>query len=251
MSKHNRKPEDDGISKGEARINPEIEIPAWVSAPEGSAGDIRDKPMDKPGEKQGTEAPIEVELANWIKKSGELEAKAADLNDQYLRKAADFENFRKRMNKEKQDLMEFANQNLLLDLLPVIDDFERAIKSAETSKDFTSFLEGVKMIEKQLSTMLENKWGLKRFDSDGEPFDPNRHEAIQMEKLAGISEAVVKDDYLKGYLLKERVLRFAKVKVLMPEGENAEAPGAVSESASESAAEAGELRTHGSEPTGQ
>ena len=230
MSKHNRKPEENGNSKGESRINPEIEIPAWVSPPEAGAGESREKPGEKPAEQEcpGTETPIEVELANWIKKSGELEAKAAELNDQYLRKAADFENFRKRMNKEKQDLVEFANQNLLLDLLPVIDDFERAIKSAETSKDFASFFEGVKMIEKQLSTMLENKWGLKRFDSEGQIFDPNRHEAIQMEKSAGVSEAVVKDDYLKGYFLKERVLRFAKVKVLMPEGVNADAPAAVS-----------------------
>ena len=147
----------------------------------------------------------------------ELETKYAELNDQYLRKAADFENFRKRMNKEKQEIVEFSNQNLLLDLLPVIDDFERAVKSAKTSQDFASFYEGITMIEKRLSTELENKWGLKRFDSEGQPFDPNRHEALQMEKAAGIQETIVKDDFVKGYLLRERVIRFAKVKVLVPE----------------------------------
>jgi len=152
----------------------------------------------------------------WEQKCAELEAKLADLNDQYLRKAADFENFRKRMNREKLELTEFANQNLLLDLLPVIDDFERAIKSAETSQDFASFYEGITMIEKQLTGQLESKWGLKRFESEGEPFDPNRHEALQVEKAAGITDSIVKEDYLKGYLLKDRVLRFAKVKVLMP-----------------------------------
>ena len=156
----------------------------------------------------------------------DLEAKLADAKDQYLRKAADFENFRKRMNREKQELAEFANQNLLLDLLPVIDDFERAIKSAETcsslksSKEFSTFFEGVVMIEKRLSTQLESKWGLKRFDSEGKPFDPNLHEAIQMEKSAEISEALVKEDYEKGYLLNDRVIRFAKVKVMMPEEGN-------------------------------
>ena len=154
----------------------------------------------------------------WEQKYAELEIKLAEANDQYLRKAADFENFRKRMNREKQELSDFANQNLLLDLLPVIDDFERAIKSAETSQDFASFYEGIKMIEKRLTTQLENKWALKRFDSTGEPFDPNRHEALQMEKAAGIAEPVVKEDYEKGYLLKDRVIRFAKVKVLMPDG---------------------------------
>jgi len=162
-------------------------------------------------------APVD-ELTACKQKCADLEAKIAELNDQYLRKAADFENFRKRMNREKQELTDFANQNLILDLLPVIDDFERAIKSAETSKDFPSFYEGIMMIEKRLTTDLENKWGLKRFNSEGELFDPNRHEALQMEKTAGISEAVVKDDYVKGYLLKDRVIRFAKVKVLVPEG---------------------------------
>ena len=162
------------------------------------------------------EAPS-AEKASPEQKHADLETKLAELNDQYLRKAADFENFRKRMNKEKQELVDFSNQNLLLDLLPVIDDFERAIKSAQTSQDFTSFYEGIIMIEKRLITDLENKWGLKRFDSEGQPFDPNRHEALQMEKAAGIQEAVVKDDFVKGYLLKDRVIRFAKVKVLVPE----------------------------------
>ena len=163
------------------------------------------------------QAALEAELADQLKKSAELEIKLAELNDQYLRKAADFENFRKRVNREKQELTEFANQNLLLDLLPVIDDFERAIKSAESSRDFTSFYDGIIMIEKGLTVMLENKWGLKRFNSAGELFDPNRHEAIQMEKSADAAEAVVKEDFLKGYTLKDRVIRFAKVKVLMPE----------------------------------
>ena len=154
-------------------------------------------------------------------KIAELEAKLAELNDQLLRKAADFENYRKRMAREKQEMVDFSNQSLLLDLLPVIDDFGRAIKSAETSKDFASFYEGVIMIEKRLTSQLENKWGLKGFDSIGEPFDPNRHEALQVEKTGEITEPVVKEDYERGYLLKDRVIRFAKVKVLMPENEDA------------------------------
>jgi len=186
-----------------------------------------DKPASEDKDPKTSEAKIaalEDELAGWVQKSGELEAKVADLNDQYLRKAADFENFRKRMNREKQEISDYANQNLILDLLPVIDDFERAIKSAETSKNFNSFFEGVTMIEKQLSTQLENKWGLKRFDSEGELFDPNRHEALQMVKSADVTDPTVKEDYVKGYMLKERVIRFAKVKVAMPEDGDSTAP---------------------------
>jgi len=81
------------------------------------------------------------------------------------------------------------------------------------------------MIEKRLYTDLENKWGLKRFDSAGQPFDPNRHEALQVEKAAGIQEPVVKEDYVKGYMLKDKVIRFAKVKVLMPEDDAPSAEG--------------------------
>ena len=186
------------------------------------AGEGQDCPQGDLPEKNEKEAtaeaqPESMELLPIEQKYAELEVKFAELNDQYLRKAADFENFRKRMSREKQEIVEFSNQSLILDLLPVIDDFERAIKSAKTSQDFASFYEGIIMIEKRLSTELENKWGLKRFDSEGQPFDPNRHEALQMEKEAGITEAVVKDDFVKGYFLKDRVIRFAKVKVLVPD----------------------------------
>ncbi|MDR0527495.1 MAG: nucleotide exchange factor GrpE [Spirochaetaceae bacterium] len=154
-------------------------------------------------------------------KIAELTAKCAELSEQYLRKVADFENFRKRMQKEKQEAIDFANQNLLLDIIPVLDDFERAFKavddSSKTATDFTAFRDGVKMIEQRLNQTLENKWGLKRFDSKDAPFDPVRHEAVMMEKSSDIKEAVVQEDFMKGYMLKERIIRTAKVKVLMPE----------------------------------
>jgi molecular chaperone GrpE len=158
-------------------------------------------------------------------KIAELETQLAETRDQLLRKAADFENFRKRMNQEKQNAIEFANQSLLLDIIPVIDDFERAIQSGEKAADLNAFIEGVKMIEKRLTGQLESKWGLKRFNSAGEPFDPNKHEALMMEKSPDVTEAVVQEDLVKGYMLKDRVIRPAKVKVLMPEA----TPSAASE----------------------
>ncbi|MDR2209923.1 MAG: nucleotide exchange factor GrpE [Spirochaetaceae bacterium] len=181
-----------------------------------------------PPETGGGEEPGEGPLSPEEKNAG-LEAKLAEATDQYLRKAAEFENFRKRMNQEKQNAIDFANQSLLLDLISVIDDFERAIKAAETQREeagddgeriaasYNSLLEGIGMIEKNLVTMLENKWGLKRFDSAGEGFDPNRHEAIMMEKSADVQDPVVTEDFIKGYFLKDRVIRPAKVKVVMPE----------------------------------
>ncbi|MDR2019264.1 MAG: nucleotide exchange factor GrpE [Treponema sp.] len=193
--------------------------PENVSAENPASGDqvsgdpVSEETVQPEAETETVEAPEE--------KLASLEAQLAEAKDQYLRKAAEFENFRKRMNREKQDTIEFANQNLLLDLIPIMDDFERAIKAAETSQkaaaDFDAFLEGISMIEKRLGVQLENKWGLKRFDSAGEIFDPNRHEAIMMDKSPEITEPVVQEDFLKGYTLKDRVVRSAKVKVLMPE----------------------------------
>jgi molecular chaperone GrpE len=165
-----------------------------------------------------------------------LEAQLAEAKDQFLRKAADFENFRKRMNQEKQNAIDFANQSLLLDLIPIIDDFDRAIQSAKTaieagnsagsapSNEFNALYEGIGMISRRLSSQLDSKWGLKSFISAGEPFDPNRHEALMMDKSAEITDPVVQEEFLKGYMLKDRIVRSAKVKVLMPDASAQSAP---------------------------
>ncbi len=155
----------------------------------------------------------EIKLASKVK---ELEDELSELKNQYLRKQADFENFRKRMLREKEEFAQFANRQLMLDLIPIIDDFERAIKSAEESRDFDSFHDGIVLIEKQFTSMLERKWGLKRFDSDGEEFDPQKHEAVMTEEDPEHETSVVLEDFQKGYMLHEKVLRSAKVKVSMP-----------------------------------
>lgn len=179
------------------------------------------------------------EMENPADRIAALELEVADLKDQYLRKAADFENFRKRMNQEKQNAIDYANQSLLLDIIPIIDDFERAIKSADVSKDFSGFQEGVSMIEKRLVSELENKWGLKRYESANQPFNPEIHEAIMMDKSADVSEPIVSEDFLKGYLLKDRVVRSAKVKVLMPAETRSENNSEESEHASNVPADSG------------
>jgi molecular chaperone GrpE len=145
----------------------------------------------------------------------ELEEEQEELKSQLLRKQADFENFRKRLTREKEDTVKYGNSMLLLDLIEVIDDFERAIKSSEESKDFASFHSGIVLIEKQMTSLLEKKWGLCRFDSEGEVFNPEKHQAIVSEEGDG-DNSVVLEDYQKGYYLYDRVLRPAKVKVSQP-----------------------------------
>lgn len=142
-----------------------------------------------------------------------MEQEISELKDRLLRKQADFENFRKRVVREKEEAVRYANSMLLLDITQIIDDFERAIKSSEESKDFNSFHSGIELIEKQLTTMLEKKWGLKRFDSYGQEYDPDKHEAIMAENTANDKKMYVLEDFQKGYQLHDRILRPAKVKV--------------------------------------
>ena len=179
------------------------------------------------GESGGASAAADAsdsddEVAQLRARVQELEHENSELKDQYLRKQADFENFRKRMTREKADAIAYANKQLLLDILQIIDDFERAIKSAEESRDFDSFHEGVALIEKQFTSMLERKWGLKRFDSEGEEFDPQKHEAVMTGEDGDHDHPVVLEDYQKGYFLNDKVLRSAKVKVSVPSGKSGE-----------------------------
>ena len=150
----------------------------------------------------------------------ELEAQCAEYKDMYLRKAADFENYRKRMIKEKQEAIDYANSNLLVDLVQVLDDFDRAIAAAETAEEgsaASAFIEGVAMIRKQMASMLESKYGLVYYPSpEGEPFDPNIHEAIGRVPAEDATEPVVQAECRKGYKLKDRVIRVAQVIVKTP-----------------------------------
>ncbi|MCL1991982.1 MAG: nucleotide exchange factor GrpE, partial [Spirochaetes bacterium] len=197
--------------------------------PEGGAGEpAAREPAGEPAAGVAAEAAAEAVFEGEgqpdpYERIAELELALAQAGDALLRKAADFENFRKRMNADKQSAIDFANQSLLLDIISVIDDFERAIAAAQSSQDFSVLLDGVKMTEKQLVGMLENKWGLKRSDDAGAPFDPNIHEALMMEKSPDATEALVTDVLVKGYWLKNRLIRAAKVKVIMPENPPQEA----------------------------
>jgi molecular chaperone GrpE len=146
----------------------------------------------------------------------ELNARIGALRNDLLRKQADFENARKRLIRDKEEAIKFANAGLLVDLTGVLDDFERAISSAASGRDFGTLHSGIELIEKQLLGTLERNWGLARFDSAGQPFDPERHEAIATEPSPEHREATVLEDYQKGYTLHGRVLRAARVRVATP-----------------------------------
>lgn len=154
----------------------------------------------------------------------DLTAEIAQLRDDLLRKQADFENSRKRLIRDKEEAIRFANDALLLDLTGILDDFGRAISASGESRDFSTLHSGIELIEKQLLATLERKWGLRRFDSAGQPFDPERHEALATEPSTEHREATVLEDYQKGYVLHGRVIRAARVRVATPVEEARDAP---------------------------
>jgi molecular chaperone GrpE len=142
-----------------------------------------------------------------------MEDKFNALNDKYMRIHAEFDNYRKRTNKEKLDIISTANAGLLKDLIPVIDDFERAMANNEKVDDIKSVKEGFTLIFNKYKTTLEAK-GLKGMNSVGEKFDSELHEAIAnvpapSKKMKG----KVIDAVEKGYCLNEKVIRYAKVVV--------------------------------------
>lgn len=156
---------------------------------------------------------MEQQLQEQQEMLEEKSALVAEYEDLLKRKQADFENFRKRAQKETQDFKKYANSEIVLDVLSMMDDFERAIESTESSKDFDSLHEGILLVEKQIKSTLESKYNVKAIDAVGKPFDPTVHDAIMMEESETHDEDTVLEDFQKGYIMHDRVIRPSKVKV--------------------------------------
>ncbi|MBB5225872.1 nucleotide exchange factor GrpE [Treponema ruminis] len=176
------------------------------------ASESSEKAEDAGESKESAEAPKEKTPEERI---AELEKENADLKDQLLRRAADFDNYRKRMMQEKQDAFDYGNANLLKDLLDSLDNFDRTLDAAKDAKDAKSIADGIKMINKSLVSMLENKYNLVAFGKEGDAFDPDLHEAIGMQE-GKVKKEELAAVYLKGYKLKDKVIRHAKVMVVKP-----------------------------------
>ena len=151
-----------------------------------------------------------------IKKENEkLQQEVNSLKDKYLRLAAEYDNYRKRTLKEKQELIKTAGQDILVNLLPVVDNFDRALETIEASEDIDAVKEGIHLIYKGFVDFLKQK-GVTEIDALGKPFDAELHEAVQQvpaqsEEQKGKVIAVVQ----KGYMLNDKVIRHAKVVVAM------------------------------------
>ena len=144
----------------------------------------------------------------------EYEEKIKNLEEALLRKDADMINYRKRKEEEVSRMLKYSSEDIAKDLLPIVDNFERAISLDDDNleDELSKFLEGFKMIYCHLEDVL-NKYEIKAIDGTKKPFDPNYHQAVLTEKVEGLEPGQVVEVMQKGYLLKDKVIRAAMVKV--------------------------------------
>jgi len=145
----------------------------------------------------------------------ELKAKAAERDayyDKYLRAHADFENSRKRIEKDKNDFIKYANEGFIIELLPILDSLEMAEKHIKEAKDFKAVQEGVDMIQSQIQAFLKDL-GVERVKTDGEKFDPHRHEPIEVEESDDKGDGLILSELKAGYMFNNKLLRPASVKI--------------------------------------
>lgn len=175
--------------------------------------ELKEKDIKTSSEEKNEEEVAEEEVATCEEDIKSLEEQIAELKDKHLRLFSEFDNFRKRTSKERVELFKTANADLLLDLIPVLDDFDRAMKSFADSQDIESVKHGVELIYNKFIKTLEKK-GLECMDSQGKEFDTDFHEAItEIPAPTEELKSKVIDVVEKGYTLNEKVIRYAKVVV--------------------------------------
>lgn len=139
--------------------------------------------------------------------------KAKENWDRFLRQQADFENIRKRLERDKQEFQKFAHEDIIADLLGILDDLERSVEAAEQKQEnFDAFLKGIEMILAHLYEVLKKR-GVTPISAKGKKFDPNEHEALMQTASSEHQDGEVIEELQKGYKLNDRVLRTAKVRV--------------------------------------
>jgi molecular chaperone GrpE len=174
---------------------------------------------------KGVFDPDKATKEQWLALVAQKDEEMQQLQDRVMRIAAESENTRKRLERDREEKICFANESLIQAMLPVLDNLERAVQHAETNTNTESLLEGVRMTLKGFTDALD-RFGCTSFESVGKAFDPNYHEAMLQEQSAEHPDNTVLQELEKGYLLKERLLRPAKVVVSKaPPGSNSEEPG--------------------------
>ncbi len=180
-----------------------------VDGPYGQTEEVKSEPRD--GNETGTPS-VEQQLEDEKKKSNEY-------LDNWRRSAAEFANYKKRVEKEKAEYTQYANALLLGKLLDVMDGFDAAFNAIPERFREEPWVEGIHLVEQKLRRVLESE-GIKPIEAQGKEFDPNYHEAMFYEPTPGAEEGQVTGEFQRGYMLGDRVLRPARVKVAKGDGNN-------------------------------
>ncbi len=171
----------------------------------------------KENERRQEECRIKVEeLEEKVKK---LATENEELKNQLMRLAADFDNYRKRVEKEKEEIFNYGYSELIKDFLLVIDNLERAIEVAENNKDVEALLEGVKLTLNSFWSTIK-KYGVEPLEAEGRPFDPNFHEAMTLVETDEVEPGTVIKEFQRGYMIKDRLLRPSRVAVSAGKGKD-------------------------------
>lgn len=162
------------------------------------------------GATQAEDGDVVVEAVGDSMEAAGLRQKLQEANEQHMRLLAEFDNFRKRSRREMDAFREYASENVLRALLPVLDDFGRTLTAMEKTDNLASIKEGILMVTEKLHKTLE-KEGLNVIQTGGQPFDSELHEAIHSVEVEGDQKGKVLEEVEKGYRLKDKVIRYSKV----------------------------------------
>ncbi|RNB78493.1 nucleotide exchange factor GrpE [Brevibacillus nitrificans] len=173
-----------------------------------------EKMTQDPIAEEQAEAADQQESAevNWEQEAAHWKAQAEEHQNRMLRAMADMDNLRRRVRKEQEDLAKYASQKIVEELLPILDNFERALAADKDSMTLESLLTGVDMVHRQMVQVFE-KEGLAAIAAKGQPFDPHVHQAVMQTQDPEFDSGVVVEELQKGYMFKDRVVRPAMVKV--------------------------------------
>ena len=173
-------------------------------------GELKKEETEEIKSDERISSPSEEEFSDGNKKLIELEKQIAELTDKFLRKAAEFENYKRRTENDQLNLIKYAAESFIIKLLPVIDDFERSLEHIDTAKNNDALKEGIKLVYDKLLKVLDDQ-GVKKIESVGKPFDVHYHEALMQKKADKVEPHTVLEELEKGYLYKDRVIRHTKV----------------------------------------
>lgn len=176
-----------------------------------------DKPQENPSEVSSDEASsvtaLDAQLAAITAERDQLASEKAEFQDRLLRQRAEFDNFRKRTERERSDYIQYAAMDMVKDLLPVLDDFARALQAETSDRDYAK---GVELIHQRMSDTL-TKMGLEPIDTQDKQFDPNLHQAVERVPSEDAEDQAILGEFQRGYNFKGRLLRPAMVRVAVRE----------------------------------